>query len=109
LSSSSQRQKGQTHKKPTKKIPKERRELTFKLSLCPLTFGSRFKSFCFKHFLLASFSFQVKEKKKNAEKGRNFPSSSHFAFSVLVLASTLPLLPFCFKRFLLASSYSQTT
>jgi len=63
---------------------------------------------------LASFSFQVEEKKRktiekkiNADKGGNFPSSSHFAFSLLVLASTLPLLPICLKHFFLAS-YSQT-
>jgi hypothetical protein len=31
-----------THKKTTKRKPKEGRELTFKLPLCFLTFGSRF-------------------------------------------------------------------
>jgi hypothetical protein len=53
-----------------------------------------------------------KEKKnhreeKNAEKGGNFPSSSHFALSFLALDFALPLLPFCFKRFLLTSFFSQ--
>jgi len=47
------------------------------------------------------------EEKRNAEKGGFFPSSSHFAFSVLAPTSTLPLLPFYFKDFLLASSSSQ--
>jgi hypothetical protein len=58
---------------------------------------------------LASFSFQVEEKKKktikkktNVKKGGSFPSSfslpSHFWLS---------LLPFCFKRFFLASFFSQ--
>ncbi len=47
------------------------------------------------------------EKKRNAEKGRSFPSSSHSTFSLLALISALPLLPNCFKRFFLTSSYSQ--
>jgi len=54
--------------------------------------------FCFKCFLLASFSSQVEEKekkkppiekKKNAEKGENFPFSSCSTLSLLVLASAL--------------------
>jgi hypothetical protein len=34
--------KNKTHKKTTKKIPREGREVTFKLSLCPFIFGFRF-------------------------------------------------------------------
>jgi hypothetical protein len=45
---------------------------------------------------------------KNAKKGRSFPSSSHFALSLLGPASTLPLLPFYFKRVFLASFSFQT-
>jgi hypothetical protein len=41
------------------------------------------------------------EKKKNVEKGRNLPSSFHFALSLLAPAYGLLFLPFCFKRFLL--------
>jgi flagellar biosynthesis component FlhA len=47
------------------------------------------------------------EKKRNAKKGRSFPSSLCFAFSFLALVSAFPLLSFCFKRFLLAFSYFQ--
>jgi hypothetical protein len=47
------------------------------------------------------------EKKRNAKKGENFPSSSRSALSLLAPAFTLPLLPFCFKCFFLASSASQ--
>jgi hypothetical protein len=40
---SNKRKQKEKEKKKNKKIKcKERRELTFKLSLCPLTFGSRF-------------------------------------------------------------------
>jgi hypothetical protein len=103
------------------------KELSFKLPFCPFTFGfhfypfasalpllpSHFCPFVSNIFSLASSSFQAKkkkktiEKKRNVEKGGNFPSSSHSAFSLLALASTLPLLPFCFKRFFLASSSFQ--
>jgi flagellar biosynthesis protein FlhB len=41
------------------------------------------------------------KKKKNAKKGGNFPSSSHFALSLLAFTSTFLLLPFYFKHFLL--------
>jgi hypothetical protein len=61
---------------------------------------------------MASSSFQAKEKKhhreeKHVEKGRSFPLSSHFAISLLALASTLSFQPFCFKHCLLASSSFQ--
>jgi hypothetical protein len=69
--------------------------------------------FYFKSFFLASFSSQEKknkktiEKKRNVEKGGSFPSSSHFAFSILTFTFALALLPFYFKRFFLAYSSSQ--
>jgi Na+(H+)/acetate symporter ActP len=47
------------------------------------------------------------EKKRNVEKGGSFPSSSHFAFSILTFTFALALLPFYFKRFFLAYSSSQ--
>ncbi len=47
------------------------------------------------------------EKKKNAENGWSFPSSSYFALSLLAPTPTFPLLPFCFKHFLLTSSCFQ--
>jgi preprotein translocase subunit YajC len=99
-------QRKKNHKK--EKICKEGRELTFKLLLCPLTFGS-----CFCLFVFA-FLFQVlspgiffflskrkeKEKKKthrekkNAEKGRSLPSSSCSTLSFFAFASAHLLLPF---------------
>jgi hypothetical protein len=65
---------------------------------------------------LASSSFQTEkrkgkkktiEKKRNEEKGRSFPSSSHSALSFLAPAFALPLVPFCFKCFLTACSSFQ--
>jgi hypothetical protein len=100
-----------TRKKPKKK-PREGRELTFKLSLYPLTFGFRFYPFVsntFSWHLL--FLTQKKrknkqrkktiEKKKNAEKGGSLPSSFHSTLSLLAPTSGLLFLPFCFKHFLL--------
>ncbi len=95
---------------------REGRELSFKLLLCPLTFGFHFLPFAsallFQTFSpnIFFFSSKRKEKKKqkkyqreekNAKKGGNLPSSSRFAFSLLALASSLLFLPFRFKHFLL--------
>jgi hypothetical protein len=96
---------------------REEKELSFKLSLYLLIFGSRFCPFVSNafswHLLLLKHKGKKKQRKKNhreeknAEKGGNFPSSSHFALSFLALDFALPLLPFCFKRFLLTSFFSQ--
>ncbi len=48
-----------------------------------------------------------KQLKKNQKKGGSLPSSSHFAFSLLVFASAFPFLHFRFMCFLLASSSFQ--
>jgi len=48
-----------------------------------------------------------KTTKKNQKKGGSLPSSSRFAFSLLVLASAFPFLHFRFMCFLLASSSFQ--
>jgi len=109
------------HNKTTKKIPRERKELTFKFPLCPFTFGFHFcpPTFAlpFQVFSLGIFFFLSKkkkhkeektiEKKKYADKGRSLPSSSHSALSLLASASTFLLLHFHFKRFFLASSSYQ--
>jgi hypothetical protein len=87
-SSSSQTQRRQN----TPKKPREGRELIFKLSLCPFTFGSRFYpsiSNAFSWHLLLLMQKKKKQRKKtiekkiNAEKGGSFPSNSHSAFSLL--------------------------
>ncbi len=58
LSSSSQTQRRQNTQENNKKNQKKGKEFTFKLLLCPLTFGSRFcpllLHLCFKRFFLAS-------------------------------------------------------
>jgi hypothetical protein len=106
-------------RKQQQKKPRQGRELTFKLPLC-LSFlapSSTFPllHFYFKCFLLASSYSQTKkkkntkkkktiEKKKYEKKGRSLPLSSHFALSLLALASAFPLLHFRFKCFLLTSS-----
>jgi hypothetical protein len=56
-----------THKKTIKKKPREGRELTFKLPMCPLTFAFLLLHFRFKRFFLASSSSQIKEKKNHRE------------------------------------------
>jgi len=91
----------------------EGKEFTFKLPLYLLTFGSRFcpsisNAFSWHLFLLK----QKKRKnnyrgKKNAKKGRSFPSSSYSTLSLLAPSSALPLLPFYFKCFFLVSSSFQ--
>jgi hypothetical protein len=48
-----------------------------------------------------------KQLKKNQKKGKSLPSSSHFAFSLLVLAFAFPFLHFHFMCFFLASSSFQ--
>jgi len=100
-------------KKTTKKNQKERRELTFKLPLCPLIFGSRFypPAFLlpFQVFFPSTLFFSNKthththrkekntiEKKKYASKGRSLSSNSCSTLSLLAPTSTLPLLPSCF-------------
>jgi hypothetical protein len=82
-----------TRKQQPKK-PREWRELTFKLSLCLLTFGSRFYLFVSNTFSWHLLLLKQKEKKKNiemkknVEKGGSLPSSSCSAFSLLAPAST---------------------
>jgi hypothetical protein len=115
--SSSQTQRRQNTKENNKKKPRERKELTFKLLFYLLTFGFRFypfvsNTFSWHLFLLEQKKKKIKkkktiEKKINAKKGGNFPSSFQSAFSFLAPAYTFPLLPFYFKRFLLAPSFSQ--
>jgi hypothetical protein len=79
---------------------KEMKEFTFKLSLCPFTFGSRFwplvSAFRFKHFLLGIFFFSSRRKKKNTKKkkcreGRELTFLSCFCIwdEVLLLISPL--------------------
>jgi hypothetical protein len=111
-----------TQKNNQKNKPRDEREFTFKLPLCPLTFGSCFcfplLHFYFKCFLLTSFFSNERKKKhkekktikkkKYAKKGGNLLSSSHFALSLLAPTFAFPLMHFCFKRFLLASSSFQT-
>jgi hypothetical protein len=67
--------------------------------------------FCFKRFLLASFSFQAKEgayfQEKNTERGGSLLSSSCSSLSFLAPISTVPFLLLCFKHFLMTSSFSQ--
>jgi len=93
---------------------REGKELSFKLLLYPFTLCSCFcplASTCLFQTLSHGIFFFLnrlkknKEKKtiekKNAEKGRSSPSSSHLALSLLAPASTLLFLPFCFKHLLL--------
>jgi hypothetical protein len=47
-----------------------------------------------------------KTTKRKQEKGRNLPSSSRFALSLLAFAFALLLLHFCFKCFFLAFFFS---
>jgi hypothetical protein len=80
--------KGKNHREEI--FCREQKELTFKLLLCLLTFGSCFCLFVSSAFSLASFSSQAKEKKEkhkerktidkkqNAEKGGSLPFFSHF-------------------------------
>ncbi len=75
--------------------------------------------FCFKHFLLASSSFQAKkrknkekktiEKKINAKKGRSFPLSSRFALSLLALAFALLFQTFSLGIFFFSSKRKKKT
>jgi hypothetical protein len=117
-SSSSQTQRRQnTQENNKKKKPKEGRELTFKLSLCLLIFGSHFCPLAFALLFqvlpLGIFFFlNIRGKKqknhreeKNAEKGGSLSSSSCSTFSLLALASALLLLHFYFNCFLLTSSF----
>jgi hypothetical protein len=83
----------------------------FWLSLLPSRFCTSISSVFLWHLLLFKQKILKKhkeqkpiEKKKYVEKGGSLLSSSHFAFSLLAPASTLPLLHFCFKCFLLTSS-----
>jgi hypothetical protein len=67
---SSRRKEKKNHREEKK--CREGKEFSFKLSLCPLTFGSHFClhvfALLFQHFLLTSFSFQAKEKKRKEKK-----------------------------------------
>jgi hypothetical protein len=85
-----------------KKKLQRKKELSFKLPLCPFIFGSHFYPLTFV-LLFQTFSpdSSIRKEKKNVEKGENLLSSSHSTFSPLVLASGLLFLPFCFKCFLL--------
>jgi hypothetical protein len=113
--SNTKKTKDQKKKKNKKKKPKERKELTFKLPLYPLTFGYRFHPSVLLSPTIFFFSSRRKkkqrkktiEKNRNVEKGGRFPSSSYYVLSLLGLAFALPFLPFCFKRFFLAFSSSQ--
>ncbi len=75
----------------------QRREGVFlQAPTLPFHFWLSLLPFCFKCFLLASSSSQTKEKKRktiekkrNAEKGGSFPSSSCSTLSLLASASTL--------------------
>jgi hypothetical protein len=102
-----------THNKTTKKT-KRREGAYLQTPTLPSHFWLLLLPFCFKHFLLSSFSSQAKtkkkktiEKKRNTEKGRSFPSNSFSALSILGPAFALSFLPFCFKHFFLASSSFQ--
>jgi preprotein translocase subunit YajC len=113
----SKRKKKHTKKKDHREenICRERRELTFKLPFCPLTFGSHFccqafellfQMLCCGIFFFSSIRKEKKhkekkiiKKKKNVEKGGSLPSSSRFTLSFLVLAFA-----FHFKCILLAFS-----
>jgi len=85
-----------THKKQPKKKKTKRREGAYlQAPALPFHFWFLLLSICFKRFLLASSSSQVKEKKRktmekkrNAMKGKNFPSSSRSALSFLAPAFT---------------------
>jgi len=117
------KKKPQRKKNHRKKKCRKGRELTFKLPLCLLIIGYRFYpptfALSFQVFYSCIFFFSSKrkkkkhkeketiEKKKKAEKGRNLPSSSRSALSLLALASAFPLLHFHFKCFLLTSSSFQ--
>jgi len=103
-------------KKQQKKIQEKGRSLPSSfcsaLSLLALTSTLLFQMFSPSIFFFSSKRKEKNkketiEKKRNAEKGESFPSSSHSTLSFLAPASTFPLLPFYFKRFLLASSCSQ--
>jgi hypothetical protein len=65
---SNKRKEKKKKKNHREKKCKEGRELSFKLPLYLLTFGSHlcppFLPFCFKHFLVASFFFQARKKNK---------------------------------------------
>jgi len=106
-------------RKQQKKKPREGREITFKLPMCPLTFAFLLLLSVSNAFpCIFFFSKRRKEKKhkekktiekkKNAKKEGSSPSTSRSAFSFLALTSALLLLPFRFKRFFLASFSPQT-
>jgi hypothetical protein len=98
---------------------RERRELSFKLPLYPFSFGSCFCfpsfAFLFQTLSLGIFFFSSKrkekktkkkkfiKKKKNVDNRGSFPSSSCYAFSFLVLTSTLLFQTFFPKIFFFSS------
>jgi hypothetical protein len=96
-----------THKKRTKKKTKRREGASLQIPALPFHFWLLLLPFYFKCFLFKHKKKKPIRKKRNAEKGRNSPSSSHSALSLLAPTSALPLLHFCFKHFLLASFSSQ--
>jgi hypothetical protein len=57
-----------THKKTTKKKPREGKELTFKLPLCPLTIGSHSYPFDSNTFSWHLFLLKQKKKKTHTQK-----------------------------------------
>jgi hypothetical protein len=92
-SSSFQVVRKKKHKKKKKrrkeKTCEERRELTFKLLLCPLTFDSRFcflvLHFHFKCFILTSSFYQVEGKKKNHKEKKKCKKREGAYLQALVL------------------------
>jgi len=115
---SNKRKEKKNHRKGKKNAKKGRSLLTFKLSLCSLTFGPHFWPPIFTLFVSSDFSFacsssQAKEKKKTQRKinhrekkkmqrreGVYLLSSYCSALSLLVPTFGLLFLPFRFKRFL---------
>jgi hypothetical protein len=95
-----------THKKTTKKIPRKRKELTFKFPLCPLTFGSRFYpptfALPFQIFSLGIFFFSNKKKKHThtqRRKNMQIKEGAYLQAPILPSHFWLPLLPFRFCTF----------
>jgi hypothetical protein len=94
LSSSSQTQRRQNTKKNQQKKPTKGRELTFKLPLCPFTFGSRFcpLAFALPFQVLYWHIFLLKQKKKKThiEKKNIKKKKMHRREGVYLQAPALP-------------------
>jgi hypothetical protein len=101
-----------THKKTIKK--NQEKVITFKLLLCPFTFGSRFYPSISNAFCWHLFLFKQKKRKKNQEtkiieKNKKRREGKELTFQAFGLPFhfRLSLLPLCFKHFLLAFFSSQ--